>query len=139
MSELPPEQRLTAWANDVQLSGRVGYPHYANPGELKRDILAVVALLSTREEELAEALSHRPWVTEAKQMAEELRRLHLFIAAMLVENGGPFRVSRRSLELVPRDAEFAHVDEPDGSAMLSLAEVGQVEHGPPVEDVGGDR
>lgn len=46
VAELPAVERLEAWAKDWQLSARLGTPHYANPGELKRDILEVLAALS---------------------------------------------------------------------------------------------
>lgn len=41
-------ERLTGWLNDVQLSARLGTPHYANPSELKNDLRVMLATLRQR-------------------------------------------------------------------------------------------
>jgi hypothetical protein len=46
--------RLRAWADDIVI-GRFHVPHYANPGELKADVRAVLALLSAAVEGQAAA------------------------------------------------------------------------------------
>jgi hypothetical protein len=33
-----PLERVRGWLNDVQLSARLGTPHYENPGQLKHDV-----------------------------------------------------------------------------------------------------
>jgi hypothetical protein len=50
------QERLRAWANDFSV-GRYEKPQYANPGELKRDLLTAldrVAALEAENEKLAE-------------------------------------------------------------------------------------
>jgi hypothetical protein len=46
--------RLGAWADDIVI-GRFHVPHYANPGELKADVRAVLARLSVAVEGQAAA------------------------------------------------------------------------------------
>ena len=45
-------QRLREWLNGVQVSARTGFPTYANPGELKKDL----GWLLSDNERLREAL-----------------------------------------------------------------------------------
>lgn len=45
-----PSVRLKAWLDDVQLSNRLGTPHYANPGELKADLRDVLEDMAAIEQ-----------------------------------------------------------------------------------------
>lgn len=45
-------ERLRAWVDDVQISARVGFPHYANPGELKDDIRGLLEQFEVMHEAL---------------------------------------------------------------------------------------
>jgi hypothetical protein len=53
-------ERLAAWVDDLQLSARVGFPHYRNPGELKEDIRAVLAEVEQLREEKAVSAGSAP-------------------------------------------------------------------------------
>ncbi len=40
-------RRLRSWLDDVQLSNRLGTPHYENPGELKADLRVLLEASET--------------------------------------------------------------------------------------------
>jgi hypothetical protein len=58
---VPVAERLLAWADDVQLSNRLGFPHYENPGELKADIRSLVEQLEALRAALEFYADEKTW------------------------------------------------------------------------------
>lgn len=129
MPELPPEQRpdLEQAQKDAHWAhAAANTVHFENDqavvtirgtalGRLADHIHMLLALLSTREEELRRL---RKALTAASEFEREYQR-------------------QRGAVLSSDD--YLMLDELQTRFLESFAEVGQVEHGPPVEDLGGDR
>lgn len=98
---IPVAERLIAWVDDVQLSARVGFPHYANPGELKADIRSLVEQLRTVE------LDAEKWrgaaermeaaYTDSVEQYEGERTKNEKLSALIIEQEGQYRDEKRGL------------------------------------------